>query len=80
MLEAPLKVSLNRAPTRQAAGGSSRFDGGAKLLAPFRGRALVVWVVDAALAAGLGETIVVVGDTPLDAVLPAGVIVVRNAD
>lgn len=63
-----------------AAGGSSRFDGGAKLLAPFRGRALVVWVVDAALAAGLGETIVVVGDTPLDAVLPAGVIVVRNAD
>ena len=61
-----------------AAGKGSRFAAGDKLLAPFRGRPLVAWAVENAAAAGLDETIVVVGHTPLDDVLPAGVTVVTN--
>jgi molybdenum cofactor cytidylyltransferase len=62
-----------------AAGAGTRFTGeGHKLLAPFRGRPLVAWAVDHAVAAGLDETIVVVGAVALDAVLPDDVTVVRN--
>ncbi len=63
-----------------AAGGSTRFADGDKLLTPFRGRPLVTWAVDAAIGAGLAETIVVVGQTPLDDVLPTAVTVVDNPD
>ncbi len=64
-----------------AAGGGSRFTGGThKLLEPFRGRPLVCWAVDAALAAGLDETIVVMGAVDLLDVLPEGVTVVINED
>ena len=61
-----------------AAGGGSRFHHGPKLLAPFRGRPLVAWAVDSALAAGLEQTIVVVGQTPLGPALPAAATVVPN--
>ena len=44
-----------------AAGGGSRFSDGYKLLAPFRGRALVTWAAEAAEEAALDETVVVVG-------------------
>lgn len=44
-----------------AAGGSSRFTSGHKLLAPFRGRALVTWAVEHALGAQVDETFVVSG-------------------
>jgi CTP:molybdopterin cytidylyltransferase MocA len=63
-----------------AAGAGSRFAAGDKLLAPFRGKPLVVWAVEAALAAGLEETIVVEGHTQLDGVLAHGVTVVHNPD
>ena len=64
-----------------AAGGGSRFAGPAhKLLTPFRGRPLVTWAVEAALGAGLAETVVVVGAADLAGVLPAGVTVVENHD
>ena len=63
-----------------AAGGSSRFADGQKLLAPFRGRALVTWAAEAAEEAALDETIVVVGDTLLTDVLPGSVTVVPNPD
>lgn len=62
-----------------AAGDGSRF-GGPKLLAPFRGRPLVVWALEAAAAAGLDETIVVTGGQDLGAVVPEGVTVVANPD
>lgn len=63
-----------------AAGRASRFGGdpGAKLLAPFRGLPLVRWAVDAALAAGFDEVLVVTGAADLTSVLPDGVVIVVN--
>lgn len=50
-----------------AAGGGTRFEGAAhKLVAPFRGRPLVAWSIEAALAAGLGTVVVVSGAVRLD--------------
>src|SRR5215213_3873401 len=65
-----------------AAGGGSRFASAArihKLLADLRGRPVVAWAVEAALAADLDETIVVSGAVELGAVLPPGVTTVVNA-
>lgn len=62
-----------------AAGGGRRYAGAThKLLADFRGRPLVVWSVEAALAAGLDETVVVGGAVELDGVLPGGVTLLEN--
>jgi CTP:molybdopterin cytidylyltransferase MocA len=62
-----------------AAGGGTRFAGQEhKLLTGLRGRPVVVWAVEAALAAGLDETIVVTGAVDLTAVLPEGATVVHN--
>jgi molybdenum cofactor cytidylyltransferase len=60
-----------------AAGGGSRFAGTQhKLLAPFRGRPLYRWAVEAALGAGFDETIVVSGAVELD--LPEGATRLHN--
>ena len=62
-----------------AAGGGTRFDGPVhKLLAPFRGRPLVAWALEAAVQAGLDEVAVVVGAADLGAVVPVGVTVIEN--
>ena len=62
-----------------AAGGSSRFADGHKLLAPFLGRPMVAWAVEHALEAGLDETIVVEGAVSLADALPDGVTTLHNA-
>jgi len=62
-----------------AAGGGSRFTGPApKLTAPFRGRPLVAWAVEHALAAHLDETIVVAGAVDLADVVPDEVTLLHN--
>jgi len=59
-----------------AAGGSTRFPGRDKLTAPFRGRPLATWAIEAAVASGLDEVVVVVGGSR--APLGSGVRVVVN--
>jgi CTP:molybdopterin cytidylyltransferase MocA len=62
-----------------AAGGGSRFDAdGHKLLADFRGRPVVSWVLDAASAAGFDQLYVVTGAVELDDLCGPGVTIVRN--
>ena len=64
-----------------AAGEGTRFEGPEhKLVALLRGRPLVRWAVDAAIAAELDETIVVTGAVDLGAILPSGITVVANPD
>jgi len=73
---------LTTAAVVLAAGGGRRFAGvpGAphKLLAPFRGRPVVSWAIEAALGAAFDETIIVVGAVDLD--LPDGVTALDNAE
>ena len=62
-----------------AAGGGSRFTGGShKLLASFRGRPLVTWAIEHAMAGGLEETWVVAGSVDLSALVPPGVKTLTN--
>ena len=70
---------MTQAAVVLAAGQSRRFDGSVpKLLAPFRGRPLVGWAVDAAVGARLDETVVVTGATDLSALLPPRVTILSN--
>jgi CTP:molybdopterin cytidylyltransferase MocA len=62
-----------------AAGDGSRF-GGPKLRVDLRGRPLVRWALDAALEAGLDETVVVTGGEDLSEVVPPGITVLDNPD
>jgi molybdenum cofactor cytidylyltransferase len=72
-------AGLTTAAVILAAGGGTRFEGAThKLLTPFRGRPLVAWAVEAALAAGLDETVVVAGSVDLADVVPDGVTLVNN--
>lgn len=63
-----------------AAGAGSRFRASGatehKLLVPVRGRPIVAWAIDAALAAGFDELVVVTGSVALP--VPTGVRVLHN--
>jgi len=62
-----------------AAGSSSRFGTDPKQLAPFRGRPLVSWAVEAAVDAGVFDVVfVVAGAVDLSPALPAEVLLVEN--
>jgi nicotine blue oxidoreductase len=62
-----------------AAGGGTRFAGPThKLVAPFRGRPVLAWVLDAVRAAGFDEVLVVTGADPLEGLVPDDVTVVLN--
>jgi molybdenum cofactor cytidylyltransferase len=65
------------------AGGGTRFHApgaGHKLLAPFRGRPLVSWALESAVAAELGPVVAVSGAVALGGAVPAGVVVVHNPE
>src|SRR5262245_41033806 len=62
-----------------AAGEGRRFAGPVhKLLADLRGRPVVAWAIEHALAAGLDETIVVTGAADLSGLVPPGAGEVHN--
>lgn len=64
-----------------AAGRGVRFGAGPpKPLAPFGGRPLLAWALDAATAAGLAPVVCVVSDEAVAAAVPAPVTVLRNPD
>ncbi len=64
-----------------AAGAGSRFRGSEhKLVAELRGRPVLAHALDAAIAARLDETIVVVGAVDFGDLIPAGVTVLENPD
>lgn len=70
---------MSQAGVVLAAGAGSRFLGdGNKLLALFRGRPLVLWSLEAALAASFDEVVLVTGAATLDDVLLSGVTVLAN--
>lgn len=55
-----------------AAGQSTRFGAGDKLLAPCRGRPLVAWAAEALLASGCEELVAVVASPQVADALPSG--------
>lgn len=64
-----------------AAGAGRRFDDSGvdpKLLAPFRGRPLFAWAVEAAIASGIGPTWLVCGAADLSGMMPSGATIIRN--
>ena len=62
-----------------AAGVGSRFDGPvSKLRAPFRGRPLATWALDAAATAGADAVLVVTGADDLGDLLPDGAETIAN--
>lgn len=62
-----------------AAGHGSRYEGDThKLLAPFRGKPLVQWALEAALGAGFDDVYCITGAVDVTDAVPDGVVVVEN--
>lgn len=63
-----------------AAGGGTRFDGDRhKLLTEVRGRPVVAWAVEAALASGIAPVLVVAGAVELEGVVPDEAEIIPNS-
>ena len=77
-------ANLQRRPVAAvvlAAGGGSRFDGDChKLLADFRGRPVVSWVLDSVCSAGFDTVYITTGAVDLTDHIPAGVIQIPVPD
>jgi len=72
-------ATMRTAAVILAAGGGTRFGGTAhKLLTDLRGKPLVRWAVDSAVAAGIGPVVAVTGSVDLTSALPAEVEILRN--
>ncbi len=77
--ELPLPDLHDYAGIVLAAGPGTRFKGETdKLLALYKGKPVVCWAVESALAAGFGDVYVVMGAVDLNPVLPDGIILIEN--
>ncbi len=83
-MSSPERIALQRRPVAAvvlAAGGGSRFDGDShKLLAEFRGRPVISWVLESVLNAGFDTVYLTTGSTDFGDLVPDSVVQIPVSD